>query len=88
MSRKKQVAVRDLPDTWVVNTEFVANGRHLAPGTEVKIRGERGRFRFDRHVFNGSVEWIDARDQDGRFRSFRIERIKTVHIKQKLRPAA
>jgi hypothetical protein len=88
MSRKKQSTARDLPDTWVVSTAFTANGRHLTPGIEIKIRGERGRFRFDRHVHNGNVEWVDVRDQDGRFRSFRVERIKTVHIKQKLRPAA
>lgn len=61
----------------------MVNGRLLGKGTEVSIRGERGRFRF----------WNAARTAAGKevltfiggpkgheaFRSFYAERVKTVH---------
>jgi hypothetical protein len=85
---KRRAQISDTPDHWIVTEDYIANGRHLVPGTEIKIRTEPGRFKFTRHVRNGDIEWIDVRDKDGRFRSFRINRIKTVHIKKKLRDAA
>ena len=84
MSRKRK-PVPTAPAHWVISDHYVANNRHLTPGTEVKIRKEKGRFKFERHVINGDLEWIDVRDKDGRFRAFRVDRIKTVHIKQRLR---
>lgn len=76
---------------WVVTTEWSANGRNLVPGTEISIRGERGRFKFQRHVFNpkNNREWVDVIGGPNgakQFRSFAPEQIKTVHWKNKIRP--
>lgn len=61
-------------------------GRHLEPGTEVSIKGERGRFRFVAHVVSDSgAEWIDVIGGSKgvrMFRSFRPDRIKVVHTKR------
>ena len=62
------------------------NGREVTPGTELKIQGERGRFRFMKLVRNNGAEWIDVwggptgREQT---RSFRVARIARVHYKNK-----
>lgn len=72
--------------TTKVNTELQVNGRHVAPGTELSIKNERGRFRFVKHVVTATTEWIDVwggvkgREQ---MRSFRPDRIKTVHYVNK-----
>lgn len=68
---------------WEVSESYSWNGRHLSPGTEVSITGERGRFRFVKHVRRpNGVEWVDfvggPHGQES-FRSFRPERIRTVH---------
>jgi hypothetical protein len=52
--KKKSVASGPRPnDNWVVETEIQINGRNVVPGTELKIEGERGRFRFMRYVITG-----------------------------------
>lgn len=73
---------------WVITTEWSYNGRHVTPGTELKIKGERGRFRFIRHVArpNGS-QWVDVIGDCG-FRAFRPDRIRTVHRINKTRANA
>lgn len=71
-------------DGWVYTTELQINGRHVAPGTELKIAGERGRFRFVKHVSTGTTEWVDVwggPKGSECLRSFRLERIKRVHYK-------
>lgn len=73
-----------LSDSWVISTELQVNGRHVVPGTELKITGERGRFRFVKHVLNGDIEWIDVwggRNGAEQMRSFRPSAIKVVHYK-------
>ena len=68
--------------TTKVSTELQVNGRYVAPGTELSISGERGRYRFVKLVTTATTEWIDVwggpkgREQ---MRSFRPDRIKTVH---------
>lgn len=67
------------------------NGRNVEPGVEVKIQGETGRFVFRRHVLNpaNGKEWIDVfggRKGEEQIRSFRPERITTVHRTRKARP--
>jgi hypothetical protein len=75
----------------VISEEWTTQGRNLVKGTELSIRGERGRFQFIRHVYNPKldVEWVDviggARGAK-QFRSFAPVRIKTVHWKNKIRP--
>jgi hypothetical protein len=76
---------------WVISEEWTVHGRKLAKGTEVSIRGERGRFQFIRHVYNPriDVEWVDVvggPKEAKQFRSFSPDRIKTVHWKNKIRP--
>lgn len=71
---------------WVVSSEIMINNRHVVPGTELSIYGERGRFKFFKHVINGDKEWIDVIDKYKAFRSFRVEQVKRVHYKNKIRP--
>jgi hypothetical protein len=83
--KKKSVASGPRPnDNWVVETEIQINGRNVVPGTELKIEGERGRFRFMRYVINGDITWIDVHGGASGYesvRSFRLERVKRVHYK-------
>lgn len=88
MQRKPMKKHNPLPSHWVVADSVKVNGRYLTPGTEVRIRGERGRFRFERHVRSTTTEWIDVRTSDGRFRAFDVARVKTVHTTKRLRGAA
>jgi hypothetical protein len=71
-----------------VTTHWKRGSRNVTPGTEVSIRGERGRFRFRQHVrLEDGREWIDVIGERG-FRSFRPEAIRVVHIKRKTRPVS
>jgi hypothetical protein len=88
MGRKKKSSDPAIPrpnDSWEYKTEIQINGRNVSAGTELKIIGERGRFRFIRFVKSGSgAEWIDVwggpkgADQ---WRSFKLDRVKRVHYK-------
>lgn len=76
---------------WVISEEWSTHGRNLVKGTEISIRGERGRFLFIRHVVNPSngAEWVDViggKAGTKQFRAFAPARIKTVHWKKKIRP--
>jgi hypothetical protein len=79
---KRAKNVIRFPEHWDVQDEFRPEGRHpLTTGREFSVTGHRGRVRFRHAVTNtrtGDV-WIDAWDKDGRARSFRPERIRTVH---------
>ena len=72
---------------WDVMTEIQIHGRNVGPGTELKISRERGRFRFVKFVRTGAgVEWVDVWGGPKgaeQMRSFRIDRVKTVHYKNK-----
>lgn len=64
-------------------THWTRNRRHVVPGTELSVRGERGRFRFHAYVTNakGST-WVDVYGgPEGRpmWRSFAPDRITRVH---------
>lgn len=72
-------------DNWVVSLECRINNKIVAEGTELSIRGERGRFKFLKHVVNSDHEWIDVLGTSGQFRSFAVDRVKTVHRIKKLR---
>ena len=66
-----------------VVTEYRIHGRRVTPGTELSIRGERGRYRFRHAVTSPSgAHWIDVvggPESMRRFRSFYPERVKRVH---------
>ena len=86
MARKK---IKSSPPAhWELHEQAQVNGRWLTFGTEFRVNGEKGRFRFERRVSTPSSEWIDARDSEGRYRSFSLAKVRTVHIKQRLRAAA
>jgi hypothetical protein len=80
------------PNTWLVVTDWSRLGRDVDGGrTELSIHGETGRFRFLRYVYvpGQATAWIDVfGGPAGRevLRSFRPERVKTVHRKSKMRP--
>ncbi len=74
----------------IVEITWQHNGRHVEPGTELSIRGERGRFKFVAHVLTDSGEWLDVwggTDGQQAFRAFALDRVTTVHTKPKLRDA-
>jgi len=82
MARRKKSNV-NLPPDWHESFEAEANGRHITPGTEVSIRGERGRFRFMKKVTrDNGREWLDfwgGPKGAEAWRSFSEDRIKRVH---------
>ncbi|AOT25427.1 hypothetical protein KIP29_gp29 [Mycobacterium phage BabyRay] len=59
------------------------NERHLEPGTEVSIQGERGRFRFVKASTTSAgktvLDFIGGPAGHEQWRSFYPERVKTVH---------
>ena len=87
MSRKKkasELVVARPNDGWTYTTEIQINGRHVSHGTELKIAGERGRFRFLRLVNTGKHEWVDVWGGPKgaeNWRSFSLEKVKRVHYK-------
>ena len=90
MSRRKKSTAPAAPKPnrdWLVLTEIQINGRHVIKGTELKISGERGRFRFMKQVTTEKgVTWIDVYGGPKGaecMRSFYPDRIKTVHSKNK-----
>ena len=73
-------------DHWVITTEIQVNGRHVTPGTELKISGQRGRFVFMKHINTGTAEWVDVwggPSKSEKLRSFSVNQIQTVHYKKR-----
>lgn len=72
---------------WEVVTEMQINGRHVKPGTELKIKGWSGRYRFVKYVkTEKGKEWVDLWGGNKKaecFRSCRLDMVKTVHFKNK-----
>jgi hypothetical protein len=90
MAKKKKGDIPESPkpnDAWEIITEMQINGRNVVKGTELKIEGERGRFRFIKYVkTEKGVEWIDVYGGPKKlecWRSFALDRVKTVHYKNK-----
>lgn len=88
MGRKKKPSEPLVPRPnaeWEYLTEIQVNGRNVTAGTELKIVGERGRFRFIRLVKNlNGAQWVDVWGGPKgaeQWRSFKLDRIKTVHYK-------
>ena len=90
MARKKQAVKESNPsEDWVISESILVNGRHVDAGTELTIKDERGRFKFVRHVYNPhlDVEWVDVvggAKGARQYRSFRQDKIKRVHYKNKM----
>lgn len=85
--RKPQKETPDLSAEWEKTTELQINGRNVTPGTELRIKGVRGRFVFIKKVKTPTdAEWIDVwggPKGSEQWRSFRLEDVKTVHYKNK-----
>jgi hypothetical protein len=83
--RKASVPTGPRPnDGWTCLYEIQVNGRNVTKGTELKIRGVRGRFRFMKHVKTETTEWIDVWGGPKgaeNWRSFPLDMVKTVHVK-------
>jgi len=80
--RKAKSTVSRLPEAWLVEYDIHLGRRHLTPGTEVKIQGERGRYRFIKRVTTPTAQWLDfvgGPAGHASWRSFGEERVKTVH---------
>lgn len=69
------------PEAWTVHYDYTPPGRAtLTAGTEFRVRGERGRFRFWRAVTTTTGDaWVDAFDPRGSTRSICPQRITRVH---------
>jgi hypothetical protein len=90
MVTRRRSVPRPPPEDWTITTELTIHGRRVEPGTELTIRGVRGRVRFVRHILrDNGTEWIDvvAPDSAG-WRSFRPDRVRTVHTRRRLRASA
>ena len=85
MPRKKQSEQpKNEPNDWLVEHEVIINNRHVTSGSEVSIKGERGRFRFIHKVIRPErgVEWLDfwgGPKGHEQHRSFRQDRVRRVH---------
>lgn len=89
--RKKPAPLSEVHPDWVVSDRIQINGRYVTAGTELSIIDERGRSRFIKHVQTPTAEWIDVvggMSGHKAFRSFRSDRVKRVHWKNKLRENA
>lgn len=83
--RKTKKITPDLSAEWEKLNSIQINGRNVTLGTELKISGERGRFRFIKYVKTPQgAEWIDVwggPKNCEQWRSFTLDRVKTVHYK-------
>jgi hypothetical protein len=75
--------IEPFPD-WVESDSIIINGHTVTVGTELSIKGERGRFRFIKHISRPrrGIEWIDVwggPKHSPQLRSFRPKRVRTVH---------
>lgn len=79
----------DPSQDWVKHTEYVVKRRKLRVGTEVSIRGERGRFRFVQAVETPSgavwLDFIGGPAKAEKWRSFKPEQVRRVHRINKTR---
>jgi hypothetical protein len=72
----------------VSQTEITINGRTVTPNTEISIRGESGRFTFRYSLRPDEVTVWGGDPQYEKWRTFKIDRVRTVHRKPRLRKNA
>ena len=75
---KKKVEIQYNPN-WTIWYEYQHGKDIIVPGTPLKIKYERGIYKFEKHVVNSKTktEWIDVIGPDG-YRSFYPERLKGI----------
>jgi hypothetical protein len=74
--------------TRVSQTEITINGRSVTPNTEISIKGETGRFTFRYSLRPDEVTVWGGQTQYEKWRTFKIDRVRTVHRKPRLRKNA
>ncbi len=74
--------------TRVSQTEITINGRKVTPNTEISIRGESGLFTFHYSLRDDEVTVWGGQVQYEKWRTFKIDRVRTVHRKPRLRKNA
>jgi hypothetical protein len=72
----------------VSQTEITINGRAVTPNTEVSIKGETGRFTFRYSLRPDEVTVWGGQPQYEKWRTFKLDRVRTVHRKPRLRKNA
>ncbi|MDQ1247658.1 MAG: hypothetical protein QG661_3224 [Actinomycetota bacterium] len=81
--RKPRLSDRPHPYGWVETRETRVNGRIVVAGTEVKLKGRPGRFRFVKHVLTpAGVTWLDfigGKTGHTQWVSVREDAVQTVH---------
>lgn len=92
MIKRRTVKIEPNP-TFAHTPEIKVNGFAVTPGTEVKVVGLRGRWRYLGHTRNveTGAEWVDVRQVNGSTgrtltgtRSVRPDRIAVVHRTRKV----
>lgn len=84
MTKRRKAYALPLPSDWIEHETATINGRTLTRGTELSVRGARGRYRFLKHVERPErgIEWIETWGGPKGCetqRSFRPEQVRTVH---------
>jgi hypothetical protein len=76
-AKKQNTTPINLNPNWLVSEEYNHGRDLIIPGDRVKIKFERGDYKFIRHVFHTQkeVEWIDCVGAEG-YRSFYVDVIK------------
>jgi len=82
-----------VPAHWTVAEVARVRGQVLTPGRELKVSGERGAFRFVRHVTNvrTGATWLDVyggAPGHETMRAFYPERVTRVSRSQSMRPTS
>jgi hypothetical protein len=93
MARRKKIKPAPPKEGVTVTNEAVINKRQVVRGTELSIKGVKGRFKFISHTSvelpDGSIsEHISVLGGYGGIvlsRTFKPEQVKTVHRNKKLR---
>lgn len=82
MGARQRLRQRQALAQEVTENPLTINGRTLEAGvTELSITKERGRFTYQGINADGSINVYGGPPGRERFRSFRIDRVKTVHRK-------
>lgn len=84
MARRQRLSDRPHPYGWVEEHECRINGRTVTVGTELKLKGRPGRYRFLKKVTTpAGVTWIDVvggrNAQYKQLASVREDAVQTVH---------
>lgn len=87
MAKQKKKPRNSVNTSWVILDSVQINGRNVSTGSEITIKGERGRFKFIQLVKTPEAEWVDViggLSNYKAFRSFYLSRVKVVHRKNKM----